>query len=168
MRVLRRDGAGVEIEAGGARGWVSRGDSLGTAEHATTPGTTADPDGDEPPLRLRGDELDLYGGFHAELGRSINRAVNASWETVDDACAFAWLEFLRVQPNRHENWRGWLFRTAQREAWRLSALEWKERETQGAGGLASSRIPSIGTRSVWTSGLQEEWRSCRLSCSRSS
>jgi predicted DNA-binding protein (UPF0251 family) len=33
-----------------------------------------------------------------------------------------------VQPDRDRNWRGWLFRTAQREAWRLNALDRRERE----------------------------------------
>jgi hypothetical protein len=65
--------------------------------------------------------------FHVELFRSIRQTVYSSLETTD-ACAFAWLQFLREQPDRDQNWQGWLFRVAQREAWRLNALEWKERD----------------------------------------
>jgi len=96
---------------------------LGTDARASTAGTGADPGGDEPPIRLRGDELDLFAQFNGELFRTIRRQVDTSHETVEDACAFAWVEFLRIQPDRERNWRGWLVRTAQREAWRLTAAE---------------------------------------------
>ena len=33
--------------------------------------------------------------FHVELFRSIRRTVRSSLETTDDACGFAWLQFLR-------------------------------------------------------------------------
>jgi DNA-directed RNA polymerase specialized sigma24 family protein len=109
---------------------------LGTVFVATTPGTEGSEAGDEPPLRLRGDELDLYAEFHSELVRTVQSAVRASREIVDDACAFAWVEFFRYQPDRHEgNWRGWLFTTAQREAWRQTALEWKERPVADSDGV---------------------------------
>ena len=52
--------------------------------------------------------------FHVELFRSIRQAVHSTLETTDDACAFAWLQFLREQPDRDQSWRGWLFRVAQR------------------------------------------------------
>jgi len=107
---------------------------LGTVSGATTAGTTPSEGVDEPPIRLRGDELDLYMEFHVELFRSIRRTVRSSLETTDDACAFAWLQFLREQPDREQNWQGWLFRVAQREAWRLNALDWKERDHVGLDG----------------------------------
>jgi RNA polymerase sigma factor (sigma-70 family) len=101
---------------------------LGTDAHATTAGTTAEEAGDEPPIRFRGDELDLYGEYHVELIRKITRDVNrASPETIEDACALAWVEFLKKQPDRDNSWQGWLYTVAKREAWRLNALEWKER-----------------------------------------
>ena len=51
-----------------------------------------------------------------------------SRENVEDACAHAWVEFLRHQPDRdHGRWKGWLYVTAMREAWKLNALEFKER-----------------------------------------
>jgi DNA-directed RNA polymerase specialized sigma24 family protein len=42
-------------------------------------------------------------------------------EIVDDACAFAWQQFLQHQPDRDRNWRAWLVTMAEREAWRLAA-----------------------------------------------
>src|SRR3954447_5381750 len=70
--------------------------------------------------------------------RLIARCVRTtSPQTVEDACAFAWAEFLRYQPDRSRNWRSWLFRTAQRQAWLLeskardhTALRSFERENQ--------------------------------------
>ena len=61
----------------------------------------------------------------------LRATVNSSLETADDACAFAWVQFMREQPDREQSWRGWLFRVAQREAWRLNALEWQERDFVG-------------------------------------
>jgi DNA-directed RNA polymerase specialized sigma24 family protein len=84
--------------------------------------------GDEPPLRVRGDELDLYGEFHFELRKTVASRVRASWEVIEDACSFAWVEFFRYQPDRDRNWKGWLVTVAKREAWRQNALELKERE----------------------------------------
>jgi DNA-directed RNA polymerase specialized sigma24 family protein len=72
--------------------------------------------------------------FHAELYRVIRRTVRTRPEIVDDACGFAWLQFLREQPEREQNWQGWLYRVAQREAWRLTALEWQERDLRGKEG----------------------------------
>ncbi len=46
---------------------------------------------------------------------------------IEDACSFAWVQFFRYQPSRDREWRGWLFRTAQREAWRLNAQQYAER-----------------------------------------
>ena len=69
---------------------------------------------------LRGDEAELFRGFNDALMRAVSRAVGrSSPEVIEDAVAFAWAAFLEVQPDRDRNWRGWLFRTAQRQAWRL-------------------------------------------------
>jgi DNA-directed RNA polymerase specialized sigma24 family protein len=89
----------------------------------------------------RGDEADLFRAFNDELMRTVSGSVfNSTPHTVEDACAFAWAQFLEHQPNRDENWRGWLFRTAQRQAWLLEgqarenlplrSFEWEDlRET---------------------------------------
>ena len=66
------------------------GVQTGTISDATTAGTQADGDGDEPPLRFRGDELDLYAEHHFELIKKIQRDVRPiSRENVEDACAHA-------------------------------------------------------------------------------
>jgi DNA-directed RNA polymerase specialized sigma24 family protein len=58
-----------------------------------------------------------------------------SRENAEDACAHAWLKFLQRQPDRDgQRWKGWLYVTAKREAWRLNALEFKEREDLPAPG----------------------------------
>jgi DNA-directed RNA polymerase specialized sigma24 family protein len=36
------------------------------------------------------------------------------------------VQFIRVQPSREREWKGWLFRVAQREAWRLTAVRRSE------------------------------------------
>ena len=97
------------------------GVNSGTDAHATTPGTRADGEGDEPPLRLRGDEGSLFAAHADQLLKKVAENVTASREDVEDACNFAWLQFLRCQPDRDREWQGWLFKTAQREAWRLNA-----------------------------------------------
>lgn len=69
---------------------------------------------------LRGDEAELFRSFNPELIRLVRGSVRESDEIVEDACAFAWTQFLEWQPDRERNWRGWLFRVAQRQAWSLS------------------------------------------------
>lgn len=68
----------------------------------------------------RGDEAQLFREFNDDLMRLVNSNVHSSSpQTVEDACAFAWTKFMEHQPDRDQNWRGWLFRTAQREAWAI-------------------------------------------------
>src|SRR4051812_46545080 len=73
--------------------------------------------------RLHGDEGALYESFNEELQRDVARAVRTSAANVADACAIAWGQFLRYQPDREQNWRGWLYRVATREAVRLAQAE---------------------------------------------
>ncbi|WP_028065792.1 hypothetical protein [Solirubrobacter soli] len=74
------------------------------------------------PVRFLGDEPELYLKFNRQLEVKVSNVVRAPREDVLDACAFAWLQFFRYQPERGDNWQGWLFRTAQRETWRLTAI----------------------------------------------
>src|SRR4051812_4461475 len=70
--------------------------------------------------QARGDEAELFRAFNDELVRSVAGSVRASSpHVIEDACAFAWAKFLERQPDRDRNWKGWLFRVAQRESWRL-------------------------------------------------
>jgi RNA polymerase sigma factor (sigma-70 family) len=73
--------------------------------------------------RYHGDEEDLFRAYNDRLYRRVASAVRASPDVIEDACSHAWSQFLAYQPDRDRNWQGWLFRTAQREAWRL----WAER-----------------------------------------
>jgi DNA-directed RNA polymerase specialized sigma24 family protein len=75
----------------------------------------------------RGDEADLFRAYNTDLMRDVARVVHTSTaQTIEDACSFAWAQFLEHQPDRELNWRGWLFRTAQRQAW---LLEGERQET---------------------------------------
>jgi RNA polymerase sigma factor (sigma-70 family) len=72
---------------------------------------------------LVGDEEDLFNSFNRALVRIVQRHTNTSRDVVDDACAFAWQQFLQHQPDRDRNWRAWLVKTAEREAWRLDGID---------------------------------------------
>ena len=94
----------------------------------------------------RGDEAQLFREYNDELLRTVAKAVGPSTpQLIEDACSFAWAKFLQCQPDRNENWKGWLFRTAQREAWRLSA---RSRETRSLGSYAGEedRVLEASTR----------------------
>ena len=67
----------------------------------------------------QGDEGLLFLEFNDHLLRRVDALVHAAPQTIEDACAFAWLQFLRRQPDRDGQWKSWLVQTAQREAWRL-------------------------------------------------
>ena len=67
----------------------------------------------------RGDEAELFALYNDDLMRRVRGAVRTSPETIEDACSFAWAQFLRTQPDRDRGWRAWLFVTAQRAAWVL-------------------------------------------------
>jgi RNA polymerase sigma factor (sigma-70 family) len=88
----------------------------------------------------RGDEAELFASFNNELVRKVARAVRTSAANVEDGCAFAWAQFLRYQPDRERNWRGWLVRVAAREALHLhiderDVVHVAPSEGQGAGVL---------------------------------
>ena len=109
------------------------------------------------------DEPELFLAFNDDLIRHVSHAVRASREDIEDACAFAWVEFLRVQPDREREWRGWLFRTAQRQAWKLNARHADTRAIvnidESRSGRRSSRRTHVTGRSwLWSSRLR--WRSC--------
>jgi DNA-directed RNA polymerase specialized sigma24 family protein len=57
------------------------------------------------------------------LTRIVQHLVNTSPDIVDDACNYAWMEFIRHQPDRDGSWKAWLVTTAQREAWKLDGRE---------------------------------------------
>jgi DNA-directed RNA polymerase specialized sigma24 family protein len=68
----------------------------------------------------RGDEAELFASFNDQLVRRVRRAAPwASLENVEDGCAIAWMTFLRNQPDRAANWRGWLVTVAKHEVYGL-------------------------------------------------
>jgi RNA polymerase sigma factor (sigma-70 family) len=73
----------------------------------------------------QGDEAQLFELYNDQLMRRVARVVRTSPDIIEDACSIAWAQFLRHQPDRNREWRAWLFRTAQREAW---ILDGKRRE----------------------------------------
>jgi DNA-directed RNA polymerase specialized sigma24 family protein len=87
--------------------------------------------------QLRGDEEQLFRRLHPELLRRTARRVVAPYAVVEEACSFAWLQFVLCQPER-DHAAAWLTVVARHEAWRLAAQE------------TASTIPSpVGAR-PWT------------------
>jgi RNA polymerase sigma factor (sigma-70 family) len=72
------------------------------------------------PVAPRGDEAELFRSFNSMLMHDVESSVFTTSPTVvEDACSHAWAQFMHYQPDRSRSWQGWLFRAAQREAWRL-------------------------------------------------
>ena len=83
---------------------------------------TSEPPTGEPPVRFQGDEADLYLAYnHVMVKNLYAHTWGVRHEDVEDAAAFAWVQFFRYQPDRDRQWEGWLYRTAQRELWKLNA-----------------------------------------------
>ncbi len=104
----------------GAAAEAPAGTDSGTDARATT-ASEADADPDLPGSRRgRGrDESELFEAFNRKLVRIVSSRVNTSAANVEDACGFAWLQFMQYQPERDRGWRAWLITTAEREAWKL-------------------------------------------------
>ena len=64
----------------------------------------------------------FYERHRDRLLRQVHRYTPASPETVEDACAHAWLHWARLEPGETRAWQ-WLFLVAWREAWRLHRIE---------------------------------------------
>jgi DNA-directed RNA polymerase specialized sigma24 family protein len=108
---------------------------------------------------LLGDEADLFRGFNVGLVRTVQRRTNAPRAMVEDACAFAWQQFLQHQPDRDRNWRAWLVITAEREAWRLHSAEARHASLSVAeeeyGGLGTWDVADERDRAAIRSRLRE-------------
>lgn len=70
------------------------------------------------PHVTRGDEAQLFSAYAQRLQREVRRVVRTTPENVEDACAFAFLQLLRFQPDRAGAYT-WLTTTAVREAIKL-------------------------------------------------
>lgn len=71
---------------------------------------------------LTGDEADVFAAHHVALRCAVRAVVRGPDACVDDACAFAWLQFLRCQPTRDTVF-AWLKTVAIRQAWHLVRRE---------------------------------------------
>lgn len=66
----------------------------------------------------RGDEVELFERYADQLVRTVQGAIGAPIHIAEDACAIAWLQLLRYQPDR--DWIfAWLRVVATRETVRL-------------------------------------------------
>ena len=72
---------------------------------------------------LRGDEAELFRRHNTRLVRAVRRAIGGSDALVEDACATAWLQLMRTQPDRTPALFCWLRTVAIHEAYRLSGKE---------------------------------------------
>lgn len=79
------------------------------------------------PRMLRGDEADVYREHHTHLLNVLRAQVVTTHDIREDACSFAWLQFLRLQPDRDTAF-AWLCTTAIREAWRLTTADRRNRQ----------------------------------------
>lgn len=78
-------------------------------------------------MKAHGDESELFRRHHDRLVAQVTSRLNGDHETAEEACALAWLQLLRYQPERTDQLYGWLLVTARREGYRL--LRQRHRET---------------------------------------
>ncbi|MFL5927824.1 MAG: RNA polymerase sigma factor [Gaiellaceae bacterium] len=75
---------------------------------------------------LRGDEAELFRQYSERLIRSVGRTIGAPHALIEDACAVAWTQLVRTQPERGPRLFAWLRKVAIHEAYRLSREERRE------------------------------------------
>ena len=64
---------------------------------------------DRPFPPAQGDEAELFRTFNRDLQRRVSSRVRVSSpQVVEDACSFAWAQFMQHQPDRGHSWRSWL------------------------------------------------------------
>ena len=59
-----------------------------------------------PAAPLQGDEDALFREHHGRLLQVVGGLVRGADEDIEDACAFAWSQFLRRQPDREMTFPG--------------------------------------------------------------
>ena len=80
---------------------------------------------DQAQERLRGlADAALYGSYAQRLLRSVARQVNTTPENIEDACHFAWAQYLsHAEQVARDRAHAWLATTAIRHAYKLHARE---------------------------------------------
>jgi RNA polymerase sigma factor (sigma-70 family) len=81
--------------------------------------------------RMRGDEQVLFQQHASRLSRVVQGALRVRPHIVEEACAFAWLQLVRTQPERQQIF-AWLRVVATHEALRLLREEGRQEPTAGA------------------------------------
>jgi DNA-directed RNA polymerase specialized sigma24 family protein len=98
------------------------------------------------PSADRDSARELFAEHATELRAAVRAAVHTSEANVDDACAFAWLQLVRYQPQRDGNGAvfPWLLTAATREAVKLDrrARRWADLQqlAEAAVGLSPHTI----------------------------
>jgi RNA polymerase sigma factor (sigma-70 family) len=80
------------------------------------------PEGRSDQRSQRGDEAALFERYSEQLVRAIQGRLRISRQVAEDACAIAWVQLLRTQPQRDAIF-AWLRVVATREAIRLCRAE---------------------------------------------
>ena len=101
----------------------------------------------------RGDETELFLSFNDELVRTVGSMVRTSQQNIEDACTFAWVQFLVHQPDRDRTWKAWLVRVAQREAWTLD---------RGSRRLQPELSDEARVRRDPSASSADAWEACRV------
>jgi RNA polymerase sigma factor (sigma-70 family) len=83
---------------------------------------------------LRGDEAELFHHHADWLVRVTRHRLRCSEALAEDACAHAWLQLCRSQPERTQNIAGWLRVVALHEGLRLLRLAGREPLVEEVGG----------------------------------
>jgi DNA-directed RNA polymerase specialized sigma24 family protein len=106
-------------------------------------------------VALRGDESELFRRHHRWLMRVTRRRLRCSEALAEDACAHAWLQLCRTQPERTVNLPGWLRVVALHEGFRLlrqagreplAEAVCKQQVEDGHGGVRRSRSRTSSRR----------------------
>ena len=82
------------------------------------------------PGAARGDEAELYERLNQPLERVVRARLRGPAAALEDACAFAWEQLLRCQPERSEALFAWLVTVATHEGWRLVRIERRARAAE--------------------------------------
>jgi len=92
----------------------------------------------------RGDESELFARHHSRLVAQLSGRLGGDRGVAEDACTLAWVQLLRLQPERGDTLYGWLYVTAKHEACRILGLRARERaahEAAAAGSDPRTRDP---------------------------
>jgi RNA polymerase sigma factor (sigma-70 family) len=109
----------------------------------TTPAITAHAPVHHDAARRAGEQA-LYDRYRDRLLRSVRAAVRAPDETIEDACAFAWLQLVATRPEHGPRVFAWLRAVAVHEAIRLARLD-RRYEGCDAEWAVDPRLPDVET-----------------------